>query len=759
MRAGKNKISRLGFILACLFYGAISAVGARDFGDIGVTPISVADGDTHHGYREFRILVENHSTKYTHQVTLVFPDKSYSYGNSISRLSRTVAVGPQARAMVPLWQPPLPVSGNGLMRVDVDGDNVGAVNLPNASRHGTGGFGRGYSYGGPYGGYSGPYGGGGPMAPTTVLVSRSLNYDELNRAFNATGTPGDNSAKMATGTPNAGGRRGIGPNAWMPDPGSPGPQWIELDYANSRPANRVRIFSTMPLPPGTQLTLKGASGTNLYSTNLPTWSPRRGMTEQVDFSQTTQDVKTVRLEFRAGFNGSIGIDAVELSGPGGTTWASAARASSEASGVYSGAPTMPGGQRRGLLRMELPMSEWSDSWLSYTPYDAIALSAADVKALSPGALNALWSYLECGGNLFIFGASSVPEPWRSFPKAAVDGECRDVGAGRCFAFKEDNTSSLNSDEVKQMLTAADDTARYWMALPDVGAMNQIMPVTTNFRVPLRSTVFLMLLFVIAIGPVNIIVLSKKKRRTWLLWTIPAISCVTSLTVFAYSFLAEGITPDSRISGLTILDQANRRAATIGFTGFYCPLTPSQGLFFSQDTEATPLVQSWDYRSGTDRELDWSQSQHLTRGWVSARVPAAFELRKSETRRERLELENVNGQLSVVNGLGAPIQTLWLADGDSRIYTITNLAAGQKVFLPASTTSLKRSEEYGARALLEKCGPQANLTDATTFLRPNTYIAELEANPFLENGLGPKAKTARTRSHAVVYGILESNAKP
>jgi len=45
-----------------------------------------------------------------------------------------------------------------------------------------------------------------------------------------------------------------------------------------------------------------------------------------------------------------------------------------------------------------------------------------------------------------------------------------------------------------------------------------------------------------------------------------------------------------------------------------------------------------------------------------------------------------------------------------------------------------------------------------FLRPNTYIAELDANPFIENGLGAKAQSARTKSHALVYGTLDPPAK-
>src|SRR5204862_7230127 len=106
---------------------------------------------------------------------------------------------------------------------------------------------------------------------------------------------------------------------------------------------------------------------------------------------------------------------------------------------------------------------------------------------------------------------------------------------------------------------------------------------------------------------------------------------------------EGITPDVRIESLTVLDQVNRRASTVGTTAFYCPLTPSQGLFFEADTEATPLIELFDYRSSSDRQMDWTRSQHLERGWITARVPAHFRLRKSELRRERIQIDNSGGQ--------------------------------------------------------------------------------------------------------------------
>jgi hypothetical protein len=38
--------------------------------------------------------------------------------------------------------------------------------------------------------------------------------------------------------------------------------------------------------------------------------------------------------------------------------------------------------------------------------------------------------------------------------------------------------------------------------------------------------------------------------------------------------------------------------------------------------------------------------------------------------------------------------------------------------------------------------------------PNSYLAVLEGNPFIENALGAAASPLRTKSSAVVFGILE-----
>ena len=46
------------------------------------------------------------------------------------------------------------------------------------------------------------------------------------------------------------------------------------------------------------------------------------------------------------------------------------------------------------------------------------------------------------------------------------------------------------------------------------------------------------------------------------------------------------------------------------------------------------------------------------------------------------------------------------------------------------------------------------TNAVKYLLPNTYLAVLEGNPFLENALGAASSAKRTKSSCVVFGLLD-----
>jgi hypothetical protein len=727
------------FLLLCF-----SARAAEEFGDISVEPHAIYTGNTFHGYAEMRVTLENRSHGRTHSVTLVFPNRAYNNGNSIGQISRTVTLAPDAREVVSLLQPPLPAQGDSSIRVEVDNRHEGEVRAPNANNH--------CNY----------YSRGGQAA--TVFISRSLDYDAVERVFHA--NRGAFTPAMAVGAPDSSaGRGGYRPTTWMPDTrrGSQ-TNWLELDYSSPQTVNKIVVYNTQSPSSSGFIVLVGASGTNIAKISMSSGNnSSSGSGWQTEFSipTTAEPVKTIRLDFGKAAPWSIAIDAVQISGPSGSQWASDARASSDNSAsAGSYAPGSVNADAVESLRAESPVSEWSENWLAYSPFDAIVLNAADMSSLSPAVLGAIGDYLSAGGNVVLPGKTDLPAAWHPWRKQNLrDGVDYGIGFGRCFAFSSENPAMLDPKSVQTLRDVVREAARYWQSLPgDSSAANSAMPVVENLKIPVRGIVVIMLAFIIVIGPVNIILLNRRQRRTWMLWTIPAISFATTLLVFAYSLLREGITPDTRIAGLTLLDQASHRATTIGGTAFYCPLTPSSGLNFEFGTEATPLVQI-GYGSGTSREVDWTQSQHFQRGWVSARVPAHFHLRKTETRRERIQVVNENGHLWVLNSLGAPLKSLWVADADMNIYEANNVAAGQKAgLIPSKLT--QQSGKTGPVGLWHEIGFAAHadsLNDgAGKFLMANAYIAVLDGNPFIENALGSASSPKRTKSSAVVFGILESD---
>ena len=730
------------FILLLLVFPVRAA---DEFGDISVAPNAIYTGSTFHGYAEMRVVLENHSHSKTHVVTLVYPNNAYgNYGNNISRLSRTVTLGPDAREVVSLLQPPLPAQGDNSIRVEVDHRHGGEVRAPNANNHCN-------------------YNSRGGLA-ATVLVSRSLDYDAVERVFHA--NHGAFTAAMAVGPPDASGG-GYQPSTWMPDTRHSGQtNWLELDY-KPQPVDKISIYKPVSNPLAGEIILTGVSGTNVA--HIPMSSGRFGGTGHsggtvLEFSLpiTGEPVKTIRLNFSTAPPHDITtIDAVEISGPSGSQWAADARASSDNS-ASAGAYTRGGANVDAVesLRAESPAADWSEHWLGYSPFDAIALNAADLNSMTPAALGAIGDYLSAGGIIFLPGQTNLPAAWHPWRKQNLpDGAELNVGFGRCFAFRSENLSTLDPKSVQTLREATRSMALFWQGLPsDSGAANAQLPIVENLKIPTRGIVIIMLAFIILIGPVNIIYLNRHQHRTWMLWTIPAIAFATTVLVFAYSLLREGITPDTRIAGLTLLDQASHHAATVGGTAFYCPLTPSRGLRFDFETEATPLV-SIGSGSGAAREVDWTQGQQFQHGWVSARVPAHFHLRKSETSRARLQVVNENGRLQVINSLGAPVKSLWVADANLNVYEAHNVDAGQKAGLILSKQS-PATGKSGADGLWRSLGfaapPEALKDSAGTYLLPDTYLAVLDGNPFIENALGSAARPKRTKSSAVVFGILESS---
>ncbi len=414
-----------------------------------------------------------------------------------------------------------------------------------------------------------------------------------------------------------------------------------------------------------------------------------------------------------------------------------------------------------LVRSGLPTESWSMNWLSYSRYDGIILRNTELETMSGYVKSALSSYVKCGGNLLVSGDYQVSESWAD-TKKDIDIGLADYssGFGKFIVLPGSDISAITEEQLIYMNTIWKETQspcvfkKYNYRNMEAWA-NSIFPIVENIEINIRGFLIGMFVFVIAVGPVNFIILARKKKKIWMLWTIPAISLLTCASVFLYAILSEGLDSDIKTNGITILDQASHEATTLGMTAFYCRLTPGGGLHFSNRTELTPMVSGGRSRTGSLRTVDWTADQHFASGWVTSRVPAHFMIRKNETRRERIQVSfPKHGNPLAVNGLGAKIKKLWLADEKGRIFTGADISAGSRAELKPTDmkTSSKTNNEL-RRTYTNSWTPNFMENQVTQHLIPNTYIATLDGCPFIEKGL---AAPDNLDLNATIFGIMEKH---
>jgi hypothetical protein len=333
-----------------------------------------------------------------------------------------------------------------------------------------------------------------------------------------------------------------------------------------------------------------------------------------------------------------------------------------------------------------PVGRWSNrNWLGYTRYDGIVLTREEWDGLAGGTAEAqavrvvLCQYTEGGGVLVILGqgALAIPASWKRSPTQGTGAAIYFAAFGQCI--QTDQRDSTSFGEVWDQLNRSwSETSRPFQSNRSLSDANKNLPIVDDIGVPVRGLFVLMVVFALVIGPLNIWLLSRWKRRIWLLWTVPAISLVTCVAVFAYMIVAEGWQGRVKVTSFTVLDEKEQRATTLGRVACYSPLTPGSGLHFHLATEITAQGLNDMHSSGSSCSLDWTRDQHLRSGWVSARIPAHFQLRKSEPRRERVTFDRK--ELKATNGLGVEIKTFWLMDETGRVLTATNIGPGQQVAL-------------------------------------------------------------------------------
>ncbi len=438
---------------------------------------------------------------------------------------------------------------------------------------------------------------------------------------------------------------------------------------------------------------------------------------------------------------------------------------SNTGGTSRSGPSPPAPTGPTLLRSDVAASKWSPNWLGYSCYDAVVATGQELDQMPAAVQAAVRRFVECGGTLWVYGGN-VPD---AFSRGGVaDGQNGyHVGLGHVGPASDHNLVRRNGDSIYPI-------ARFGSYRPQGRPADRANMLVAEAKVPARGLFLLILVFAVGIGPVNVWLLARFRRRIWLWWNVPAISLLACLAVFFYAAFSEGWTSRSMIASLTFLDERSHRATTIGYVSLYCPLAPG-GLHFGVDTDVAQAGRETpDYdrygpprspgrpRQSTEsrRTVDWTVDQHLVSGWVTPRVPAYFQIRKNEDRRERLSVvKRADGSLAVVNALGADIRRVLVADASGRVFEGQDIPAGaERTLSPANRTAKsKTSPQAELRSMLlsndwlgrfQSLGGEGSRNEQ---LVPGSYIATLAESPFVEL---PLAGASRQDTAAIVYGIIE-----
>lgn len=408
----------------------------------------------------------------------------------------------------------------------------------------------------------------------------------------------------------------------------------------------------------------------------------------------------------------------------------------------------------------IAFDELSPRYEAYTSLKGVILDTRG-KLPRTEVLDALLAWTRLGGCLVLHGPEAAHVA-RSIPAVAAWTEERflqnQFASNRVYACAQgalviaderelDDFSATNASEFTALFSAINaglvlpkqftQSPSQWTKFDGIAALS-------GMELPYRGFAVLLILFAVAIGPVNLIVIKKLKRPALLLVTVPALALLFSIGLFAYGVVAQGLGTRAASSSLTWLDQRSHQSSTLELRSVFAGMPHGDGWRAGAGTSVYSMPDFSRQMSIGSLHLDFEGGTSYRGDFLPVRREARNAFLVDRAARGRLDVSRGADAVEIENGLGARIDTLVLRDDDGRQWSLeTRLEPGARAQLV-----LQPNEENAAAMIL---GPaQAFLRDAG--LAPGTYVAKLSRSPFTD-ACGIEY-TEEESSHVVV-GILDA----
>ncbi len=389
--------------------------------------------------------------------------------------------------------------------------------------------------------------------------------------------------------------------------------------------------------------------------------------------------------------------------------------------------------------------EASEDWRSYYAYNYVALTPSAIEAINQQAAvaGAVRQAVLAGGSLLIHGVED-PEDWQAIdqllalPNASGDLtqlESPDPAAGwyRDPLVNRIAAASLSETQPKPLTTDRPQGLTEYQALyRSVGFGHLMVSSLPLGKIPVQKFSFgvasriaamsptgqatdgnwfwrnliravgkppvwmfcaMVTLFGAVLGPGLLWITGRIKRRSLMIFLVPAISLVATGAIIVYSILSEGFQTHVRVTSVQFVDGSNGDGFAWSRQNYFSGLPPREGLNFSLQTYARPVYpetnkNSWGMNSDPRRSLSGTitltNEQQNWSGWLRPRQQQQLLVGHSLKRTQLpISIKRLSdNSVQVANQTNAPLPIILLRGAQDDYYLTRDLGAGQQVDITA-----------------------------------------------------------------------------
>lgn len=399
----------------------------------------------------------------------------------------------------------------------------------------------------------------------------------------------------------------------------------------------------------------------------------------------------------------------------------------------------PGSRGSSEFAAKFDPKQLPDEWLAFSGYDSVIMTDTDWTNVPPGGRNAILSWVRLGGQLLVYTDSAATPGSLGLPEESGLGSIALSTLDRSGKTAREMVNAVTRNPVKPRQTSIQSGfVRSWPLQKIFGEQ--------KFRYSLF--VFVLVLFGIVVGPVNLFVFAKSGQRHKLFITTPVISLVASLIMIGMIIVQDGfggsgirrvlmeVRPDGGLNSAYIHQEQFSRTGVLTGSDFTLPVAAA----FSPVAIASSR---WARYSDTSAKgifnLQPADGKLLASGdWFQSRSEQGQVLSAVVSTRGRIEKTDTPG--TYLSTFEFPIETIYLLDDANQWQRADDIQAGKRFAFTPVDASAALSLMIGEAGAFGQRN-QAFFRSVTE--RPGHFIALTTHAPGIDTNPSIRWKETRT----------------